>query len=87
MVGGQPRIAALSYPLPWLRDSVFIIHSLDLAGFHDLTRADHPIQVSTDTPTLAFTHGERAWGDLPARRRRHHPGYHGSRGGLLAGLG
>ena len=123
MVGGQPRIAALSYPLPWLRDSVFIIHSLDLAGFHDLARdacdyiarndffggfgaegdapgegiwalvqhyrlnqdkgwlaqvypaiqrkvdwllhmrsAERPIQVFTDTPTLAFTHGERAAG-------------------------
>ncbi len=123
MVGDQPRIAALSYPLPWLRDSVFIIHSLDLAGFHEqaraacnyiarndffggfgaegdapgegiwalvqhyrlnkdrawlaeiylaiqrkvdwlrrMRRADKPIQIFTDTPTLAFTHGERCSG-------------------------
>ncbi len=39
MVGDQARIAPLSYPLPWLRDSIFIIRCLDLAGFHDLARS------------------------------------------------
>lgn len=123
MVGDQARIAPLSYPLPWLRDSVYIIRSFDLAGMHDLARAataycarndffggfgaegdapgqgiwalvehyrisrdrdwlgevypaiqrkcdwlfrmrrtDQPIQVFVDTPTLAFTHAERAAG-------------------------
>ena len=39
MVGEQARIAPLAYPLPWLRDSVFIIRCLDLAGFHAQARA------------------------------------------------
>jgi hypothetical protein len=122
-VGDQARIAPLSYPLPWLRDSVYIIRCFDLAGLHDIARAataycarndffggfgaegdapgqgiwalvEHyrvskdrewlrevypaiqrkcdwlfrmrratePIQVFVDTPTLAFTHAERAAG-------------------------
>lgn len=122
-VGDQARIAPLAYPLPWLRDSVFIIRCLDLAGCHDLARAmtehcarndffggfgpegdapgqgiwalvqhyringdrdwlagvfpairrkvdwlvrmrraERPIQLVADTPTLAFTHAERAAG-------------------------
>jgi hypothetical protein len=129
-VGDQARIAPLSYPLPWLRDSVFIIRCFDLLALHDVARAateycarndffggfgpegdapgeglwalvqhyrvtrdrawlrrvypaiqrkcdwlfrmrraDQPIQVVADTPTLAFTHAERASGVicLPAR--------------------
>jgi len=129
-VGDQARIAPLAYPLPWLRDSVFIIRCLDLAGFHQtaramtehcarndffggfgpegdapgqgiwalvqhyrltgdhawlqsvypaiqrkvdwlvrMRRADRPLQVVADTPTLAFTHAERASGYicLPAQ--------------------
>lgn len=123
VVGDQARIAPLSYPLPWLRDSVFIIRCFELAGLHDLARAatsycvrndffggfgaegdapgqglwalvEHyrftrdkvwlrevysaiqrkcdwlfrmrrttePIQVTVDTPVLAFTHAERAAG-------------------------
>lgn len=123
MVGEQPRIATLSYPLPWLRDSVFIVRCFDLAGFHAqargasnfiarhdffggfgaegdapgeglwalvqhyritrdvdwlcevypairrkvdwlkrMRRADTPIQVFQDTPSLAFTHAQRAAG-------------------------
>lgn len=122
-VGDQARIAPLSYPLPWLRDSVYIIRCFDLAGLHDVARAateycarndffggfgaegdapgqgiwalvghyrvlrdrqwlrdiypaiqrkcqwlfrmrrtDEPIQVFVDTPTLSFTHAERAAG-------------------------
>lgn len=122
-VGDQARIAPLSYPLPWLRDSVFIIRCFDLAGLHTMARAateycarndffggfgaegdapgqgiwalvqhyrithdtdwlariypsiqrkcawlfrmrraQRPIQVVVDTPTLAFTHAERAAG-------------------------
>lgn len=123
MVGDQARIAPLSYPLPWLRDSIYIIRCFDLAGWHELARsatgycarndffggfgaegdapgqgiwalvehyrttrdrgwlkeiypaiqrkcdwlfrmrrADAPIQIIVDTPTLAFTHAERAAG-------------------------
>jgi hypothetical protein len=123
MVGEQPRIAALSYPLPWLRDSVFIVRCFDLAGFHAqaqaastfiarndffggfgaegdapgeglwalvqhyritrdkawlsevypairrkvdwlkrMRRAEAPIQVFQDAPTLAFTHAQRTAG-------------------------
>jgi hypothetical protein len=39
VVGDQARIAVLSYPLPWLRDSVYIIRCFDLAGFHEMARA------------------------------------------------
>ncbi len=35
MVGDQARIAPLAYPLTWLRDSVYIIRCLDLAGLHE----------------------------------------------------
>jgi len=129
-VGEQPRIAALSYPLPWLRDSVFIVRCFDLAGFHvhargasdfigrndffggfgaegdapgeglwalvqhyritrdrewlasiypailrkvdwikRMRRAEKPIQVLQDAPTLAFTHAQRTSGVicLPAK--------------------
>jgi hypothetical protein len=130
MVGDQARIAPLSYPLPWLRDSVFIIRCFDLAGQHELAqkatnycvrndffggfgaegdapgqgiwaltqhyritrdqtwlaqvypaiqrkcdwlfrmrRAKEPIQIVTDTPTLAFTHAERAAGVICAPAR------------------
>jgi len=123
MVGDQARIAPLCYPLPWLRDSVYIIRSLDLAGLHNIARAataycarndffggfgaegdapgqgiwaltqhyrlardrpwlqsvypdirrkcdwlfrmrraEQPIQVTVDTPVLAFTQAERASG-------------------------
>lgn len=123
MVGDQARIAPLSYPLTWLRDSVYIIRCLDLAGRHRearaateycvrndffggfgaegdapgqgiwaicqhyrttqdrdwlmrvypaiqrkcdwlfaMRRAVEPLQVFSDTPTLAFTHAERAAG-------------------------
>lgn len=122
-VGDQARIAPLAYPLPWLRDSVFIMRCFDLAGQSDIARATTeycvrndffggcgaegdapgegiwaltqyyrisrdqgwlvsvypairrkvdwlyrmrrataPIQVFVDTPTLAFTHTERASG-------------------------
>ncbi|ACZ42892.1 hypothetical protein Tter_1988 [Thermobaculum terrenum ATCC BAA-798] len=36
MVGDQVRISPLFYPLPWLRDGVFIMRCLDLAGMHDI---------------------------------------------------
>ncbi len=123
MVGDQARIAPLAYPLPWLRDSAYIIRCLDLAGLHDtaraaaeycarndffggfgaegdapgqgiwalvghyrltgdvdwlasvypairrkcdwivrMRRADRPLQITVDTPTLSFTHAERAAG-------------------------
>jgi hypothetical protein len=122
-VEDQPRIAPLAYPLPWLRDSVFIVRCFDLAGLHDdarrlteycarndffggfgaegdapgqgiwaivqhfrvtgdrawlqrmypavrrkaewlfrMRRAERPIQVFVDTPTLAYTHAERTSG-------------------------
>jgi hypothetical protein len=37
-VGDQARIAPLAYPLPWLRDSIYIIRALDLAGLHAIAR-------------------------------------------------
>lgn len=37
-VGDQAHIAALAYPLVWLRDGVYIMRSLDLAGFHEISR-------------------------------------------------
>ena len=60
MVGDQPRIAALAYPLPWLRDSIFIIRCLDLAGFHDLARAASGYVARQD-----FFGGFGAEGDAP----------------------
>lgn len=123
IVGEQARITPLAYPLPWLRDSIFIIRSLDLAGLHEqarvlteycarndffggfgaegdspgqgiwaivqhyrltndrawleqhyaaiqrkcawlvrMRRTERPIQIIVDTPTLAYTHAERASG-------------------------
>ncbi len=123
MVGDQARIAPFAYPLPWLRDSAYIIRCLDLAGLHDVAHAateycarndffggfgaegdapgqgiwvlvehyrltgdtvwlasvypdirrkcdwivrmrhtDRPLQITVDTPVLAFTHAERASG-------------------------
>jgi hypothetical protein len=60
MVGDQARIAALAYPLPWLRDSIFIIRCLDLAGFHDLARAASEYIARQD-----FFGGFGAEGDAP----------------------
>ncbi len=34
MVQGEVRVATITYPLFWLRDSVYMIHALDKAGFH-----------------------------------------------------
>ncbi len=59
-VGDQARIAALSYPLPWLRDSVYIIRCFDLAGFHDIARAATEYCVRND-----FFGGFGAEGDAP----------------------
>jgi hypothetical protein len=59
-VGDQARIAALSYPLPWLRDSVYIIRCFDLAGFHDLARAATAYCARND-----FFGGFGAEGDAP----------------------
>ena len=61
-VRDQVRIAPLSYPLPWLRDSVFIIRSLDLAGFHDLARAATEHCAQRD-----FFGGFGAEGDAPGQ--------------------
>ncbi|MCC7492708.1 MAG: hypothetical protein IT204_10190 [Fimbriimonadaceae bacterium] len=38
VVGAQPRIATLCYPLLWLRDTVYIINALDKAGLTDWSR-------------------------------------------------
>jgi hypothetical protein len=59
-VGDQARIAPLSYPLPWLRDSVYIIRCFDLAGLHDLARAATEYCVRND-----FFGGFGAEGDAP----------------------
>jgi hypothetical protein len=62
MVGDQARIAPLAYPLPWLRDSVYIIRSLDLAGFHDLARDATGMVARND-----FFGGFGAEGDAPGQ--------------------
>jgi hypothetical protein len=62
MVGDQARIAPLAYPLPWLRDSIYIIRSLDLAGFYDLARAATGIVARND-----FFGGFGAEGDAPGQ--------------------
>lgn len=62
MCGDQARIAALSYPLPWLRDSVYIIRCLDLAGLHDTARAATSYCVRND-----FFGGFGAEGDAPGQ--------------------
>jgi hypothetical protein len=59
-VGDQARIAALSYPLPWLRDSVYIIRCFDLAGFHDIAHAATEYCARND-----FFGGFGAEGDAP----------------------
>jgi hypothetical protein len=60
MVGEQPRIATLSYPLPWLRDSVFIVRCMDLAGFHFQARLASDYIARND-----FFGGFGAEGDAP----------------------
>jgi hypothetical protein len=60
VVGDQARIAPLAYPLPWLRDSVYIIRCFDLAGFHDLARAATEYCARND-----FFGGFGAEGDAP----------------------
>lgn len=47
-VGDQVRLAPLAYPLPWLRDGVFIMRCFDLAGWHELARATSKICVRQD---------------------------------------
>jgi hypothetical protein len=59
-VGDQARIAPLTYPLPWLRDSVYIIRCFDLAGLHDLARTATEYCVRND-----FFGGFGAEGDAP----------------------
>ncbi len=59
-VGDQARIAPLAYPLPWLRDSVYIIRCFDLAGIHDLARATTEHCARND-----FFGGFGAEGDAP----------------------
>jgi hypothetical protein len=60
IVGEQPRIAVLSYPLPWLRDSVFIVRCFDLAGFHEQARGASNFIARND-----FFGGFGAEGDAP----------------------
>lgn len=60
VVGDQARIAPLAYPLPWLRDSIYIIRCFDLAGLHDLARATTEYCVRND-----FFGGFGAEGDAP----------------------
>lgn len=62
MVGDQARIAALSYPLPWLRDSVYIIRAFDLFGLHDIARAATEYCARND-----FFGGFGAEGDAPGQ--------------------
>ncbi len=62
MVGDQARIAPLSYPLPWLRDSVYIIRCFDLAGLHDIARAATDYCARND-----FFGGFGAEGDAPGQ--------------------
>lgn len=62
VVGDQIRIAPLSYPLPWLRDSVFIQHCFDLAGLHHIARAGAEYCARND-----FFGGFGAEGDAPGQ--------------------
>lgn len=62
MVGDQARIAPLAYPLPWLRDSVYIIRCLDLAGLHATARAATEICTRHD-----FFGGFGPEGDAPGQ--------------------
>lgn len=62
MVGDQARIAPLYYPLVWLRDSVYIIRSLDQAGFHREARIASEFCGRND-----FFGGFGAEGDAPGQ--------------------
>jgi hypothetical protein len=62
VVGDQVRIAPLAYPLPWLRDSVYILRCLDLAGLHELGRAGADYCARND-----FFGGFGAEGDAPGQ--------------------
>ena len=62
MVGDQARIAPLFYPLVWLRDSTYIIRSLDLAGHHERARAAAEYCARND-----FFGGFGAEGDAPGQ--------------------
>lgn len=62
MVGDQARIAALSYPLPWLRDSIYIIRCFDLLGLHTTARAALSYVTRHD-----FFGGFGAEGDAPGQ--------------------
>jgi len=62
LVGDQAHIAPLTYPLPWLRDSVFIIRCFDLAGLHDIARATTDYCARND-----FFAGFGAEGDAPGQ--------------------
>jgi hypothetical protein len=59
-VGDQAHIAALAYPLVWLRDGVYIMRALDQAGFHDIARKATEYCVRND-----FFGGFGAEGDAP----------------------
>jgi hypothetical protein len=61
-VGDQIRIAPLSYPLPWLRDSVYIMRCFDLAGMHDVARGGANYSARND-----FFGGFGAEGDAPGQ--------------------
>ncbi len=60
-VGDQARIAPLVYPLPWLRDSIYIIRCFELAGLHELARAATEYCVRND-----FFGGFGAESDAPS---------------------
>ncbi len=62
MAGDQVRISPLFYPLPWLRDGVFIMRCLDLAGMHDLARKATEFCARHD-----FFGGFGAEGDAPGQ--------------------
>ncbi len=62
VVGDQARIAPLSYPLPWLRDSIYIIRCFDLAGQHQLARSTTEHLTRND-----FFGGFGAEGDAPGQ--------------------
>lgn len=61
-VGDQARISPLTYPLPWLRDSVYIIRCFDLAGLHDIARRTSSYCARND-----FFGGFGAEGDAPGQ--------------------
>jgi hypothetical protein len=61
-VGEQARIAPLSYPLPWLRDSVYIIRCFDLSGHTEIARVATNYCARND-----FFGGFGAEGDAPGQ--------------------